>query len=496
MRIVRILITITTVLLLLSGLTGCTTAPPVEVVSVNFVGTLTPPSPDGSFIVGGPQPVEITVKNTGRAPVYYFSVVITVPIIASEDKQETYAKFNISPANPLKPGDSRTGTFSIPEWSPVYSYYSYPLKITAITPDDHVNEYTVQVKVTASVTSFKLPDFGVTAMIPVGWAAAVGPESIVPGRVDGLVSINSWGKQGFWPHSINNYNADGSIRSTGLNAGDLYSMIPSGGAFIILEKMDTPPFIGKGPTEYSLNDLSGLYEPHDWRQDSSNFGYSKSFFKAGSQLGLGVVCNYYATDETVAQINDLLKSWKFGDNTPQSSAVFTTTIPVIICSPTASVTSFKLPDFGVTVEMLDGWASVLGPTTVATLYMDGLLAFNSWGQKDFWAKEKDQRNSDGLGPLVYGDSIIASQIPAGGAYITLLSRAGVLPTVPPDEYIFNDLSGLYQPHDWRQDYVFNQNFYKEGNYLTLTVACSHNATDETVAQINDLLQSWHFINLP
>jgi len=154
-------------------------------------------------------------------------------------------------------------------------------------------------------------------------------------------------------------------------------------------------------------------------------------------------------------------------------------------------------NINVSVKLPPGWARVDGPEIIDMPGLVGLVAFNSWGQKDFWAREKDERNPDGSGSLIYNKDIIASQIPAGGAYVALVATYGPISNQHPDEYSLNDLSGLYQSHDWLLNSAasaYFKDFYKSGEYLTLVVACSQNASDETVNQINEILKSWKFVN--
>jgi hypothetical protein len=69
------------------------------------------------------------------------------------------------------------------------------------------------------------------------------------------------------------------------------------------------------PDEYTQNDLSGLYQPHDWREDSATYAYFKSFYRHDSWLDLFVACSQNATDDTVDELNDLLQSCRFGVET-------------------------------------------------------------------------------------------------------------------------------------------------------------------------------------
>jgi hypothetical protein len=158
--------------------------------------------------------------------------------------------------------------------------------------------------------------------------------------------------------------------------------------------------------------------------------------------------------------------------------------------------NFFAQNYGVEVTLPSGWAAVEGPGNLGIIHEEGLVSFNSWGQRDFWAQAKTTNNPDGSRSIEYGPDIVASRVPDGGAYITLGEISGPPGSsyYTPEEYSRNNLSGLYQMHDWRQDSAsaYYKEFYKGGAELSLIIACNQNASDETVAQINDLLKSWKF----
>jgi hypothetical protein len=147
-----------------------------------------------------------------------------------------------------------------------------------------------------------------------------------------------------------------------------------------------------------------------------------------------------------------------------------------------------------TVGLPDGWAAVEGPEYLARPF-EGQVSFNSWGDNDFWASEVRSGNS-----FTYSPETVISQIPEGEAYVALVRIWG--PPSPddydPPEYTLDDLNGLCQPHDWRQDSAGAQffQFYKWGRDLRLEIACHPDASDETVAALNDLLASWRFDAVP
>lgn len=169
----------------------------------------------------------------------------------------------------------------------------------------------------------------------------------------------------------------------------------------------------------------------------------------------------------------------------------TNSVPTTITS-----ISYHSAKYNMNVQISLGWVGIEGPTNLKFPGIEGLVAFNSWGQTDFWAKAESENNTGGPISFHYSPAVVASQIPGGGAYIALVEEDGP-PYIDekPVEYTGNDLSGLYQSHDWRQDSAdeaYFKNFYKGGLDLTLVVACSPNASDQTIAQINDLLKSWRF----
>ena len=143
--------------------------------------------------------------------------------------------------------------------------------------------------------------------LPSEWAATEGPANIFGvGTIEGLVSFNSWGQSDFWVREINNSMGTGTTYSGSV----VTSQIPEAGAYVALALENGPPYEGTVP-EYELNNLSGLYEPHDWRRDSALWAYVKMFYKDGLTFRLEVFCHPEASDETVNALNDLLKSWRF-----------------------------------------------------------------------------------------------------------------------------------------------------------------------------------------
>lgn len=162
---------------------------------------------------------------------------------------------------------------------------------------------------------------------------------------------------------------------------------------------------------------------------------------------------------------------------------------------------FRSDEFHLQVQLPEGWAATEGPERLTmTAHLNGQVAFNSWGQEDFWARAVRLRGSDNTSSYRYGPEDAMSQIPEGGAYVALVIESGPPGfELEPPEYNHSDLSGLYQPHDWRQDSVTRAQFMpfsKWGQVLELEVACHPDASDKTVDQLNELLQSWKFDEYP
>ncbi len=162
---------------------------------------------------------------------------------------------------------------------------------------------------------FRSDEFYLQVDLPTGWAAAEGPEYLAH-PFEGQIAFNSWGEEGFWAHEVRTEHPDGTSYSYG--SQDVMSQIPEGGAYVVLVRIWGPGRVpGYNPPEYTLDDLSDLYQAHDWRQDvtpDTQFGQF-TFYKWGRDLRLEVYCHPDATDETVAELNNLLASWRF-DSVP------------------------------------------------------------------------------------------------------------------------------------------------------------------------------------
>jgi hypothetical protein len=177
-----------------------------------------------------------------------------------------------------------------------------------------------------------------------------------------------------------------------------------------------------------------------------------------------------------------------------STTLDTTSIPVL--QPVAGDNIYRSDQNYLTVDLPYGWEAAEGPRYLAHPF-EGEVAFNSWGEEGFWTPEIRSGNS-----FTYSPETVVSQVPGGGAYVALV-RIGGPPIVNPDsyptEYALNDLSGLMQPHDWRENSgtsAYFREFYKWGRSLRLEIACRPDASDDTVNALNDLLQSWRFDALP
>jgi hypothetical protein len=154
---------------------------------------------------------------------------------------------------------------------------------------------------------FHSDKYNLEIKLPSGWAAVEGPETLFrSGSLEGMVSFNSWAQNNFWARGSNN-NSESSV----YNGSIIASQIPQGEAYVALVAENGPPYIGKPLPEYKFNDLSGLYKPHDWRQDNTFSAYIKTFSRGGAILELEVYCHPNASDETLTALNNLLQSWRF-----------------------------------------------------------------------------------------------------------------------------------------------------------------------------------------
>ena len=164
-------------------------------------------------------------------------------------------------------------------------------------------------------------------------------------------------------------------------------------------------------------------------------------------------------------------------------------------SPTATPTLFRSEAYSLTVSLPPGWAAAEGPVRLADPF-DGLVAFNSFGEAGFFAKEVVSPDGSRFS---YGGSWVLEQIPPDGAYIVLVHQSGgpaPAPESPSPEYGRADLGGLWAAHDCRtgkeQAGASVYDFVKGSRRLRLEVYCGAKASDATVQAVNGLLESWRF----
>lgn len=176
---------------------------------------------------------------------------------------------------------------------------------------------------------------------------------------------------------------------------------------------------------------------------------------------------------------------------PESQPILLSELPPpTSLSPRLADAIFRSEQFHLEVRIPSGWGIVEGPEYIAHKSIVGCVAFNSWGHPDFWVLGKTIANS-----VIYDSSTVMSQIPPGEAYIFLGEILG-----PPSahmEYVSNNLNELLEPQDWRLRDIWDTgfhsyNFYKGGTSFILQIACSPNASEETVANINTILIAWQF----
>jgi hypothetical protein len=125
------------VILLLMEATSCQSQSqnqqPIEVTSV--LGPIMPPNP------GGPT-VEITLKNVGEEPVTYLKATLKL------ERAYEFGFVNVSPSNPLLPGESSNETRNlIGPGSGISSDTSYPLEIRVTLQSGDTLIYTKQVQI-------------------------------------------------------------------------------------------------------------------------------------------------------------------------------------------------------------------------------------------------------------------------------------------------------------------------------------------------------------
>jgi hypothetical protein len=165
--------------------------------------------------------------------------------------------------------------------------------------------------------------------------------------------------------------------------------------------------------------------------------------------------------------------------------------------PTPAPARFRSETHHLEAGLPESWAASEGPESL-TPHLEGLVAFNSWGQEGFWARQVETQTASGLS-FSYSPEIILDQIPPGGAYAVLVHIAGGPPLAPEDygpEYERQDLGDLWAGWDCRETTPFSAGFYKWGRSLRLEVYCKAGSSDETVSELDQVLDSWRFDRVP
>jgi len=173
-----------------------------------------------------------------------------------------------------------------------------------------------------------------------------------------------------------------------------------------------------------------------------------------------------------------------GDNISGKSDIATSNI---------SSRSYYCEKAYLTVDLPTSWAASEGGEYLAHS-LDGIVAFNSWNQTDFWAKAVQAGNT-----VRYSLYAIRDKVPDGGAYV-VLSRVWGPPLAPdqfPDEYTSTSLDSLL---NW--DYISKRNdgqslqFFKWGRYMRVDIGCNEHASNTTLGELRVLLESWQFDEIP
>jgi hypothetical protein len=162
---------------------------------------------------------------------------------------------------------------------------------------------------TGGTVPFRSSEAHLEATLPVGWAAADGPERLARPFV-GLVACNSWGESDFWAPEVTEETTSGVSRRYAPR--DILGQIPAGGAYVVLVQVDGgPPAEEYGP-EYEQRDLNGLWKQQDCRKGDIAPGATYvNFYKWGRLLRLEVYCTPDVSEGTAAAVNELLASWRF-----------------------------------------------------------------------------------------------------------------------------------------------------------------------------------------
>jgi hypothetical protein len=157
---------------------------------------------------------------------------------------------------------------------------------------------------TPDTIPFRSKRFHLEVALPLGWAAAEGPEYLAR-PFTGLVAFNSWDRPGFWAPEVRTANG-----ATYGPQGTL-GQVPAGEAYVALIHFSGgPPRLASeyGP-EYEPGDLHALWGQRDCREAGG--ATWTDFSKWGRLLRLEVYCRPDASDATAAAVDDLLASWRF-----------------------------------------------------------------------------------------------------------------------------------------------------------------------------------------
>ncbi|MEA3377063.1 MAG: hypothetical protein U9R72_12795 [Chloroflexota bacterium] len=127
---------------------------------------------------------------------------------------------------------------------------------------------------------------------------------------------------------------------------------------------------------------------------------------------------------------------------------------LIVCActkPPGERRHFRSDQFYLEATLPPGWAAAEGPTSLARPFT-GWVAFNSWGDADFWAPEVVTETEQGI-HASYGPEDVLGQLPPDGGYVVLSHLSGG-PVRAAEEYgpehERQDLGTLWEQSDCRE----------------------------------------------
>jgi hypothetical protein len=165
-------------------------------------------------------------------------------------------------------------------------------------------------------------------------------------------------------------------------------------------------------------------------------------------------------------------------------------------TPTIATIHYRSEANQLEVDIPSGWAVAEGPEFLAKPF-EGLLAFNSWGQKDFWVGQEETQTDNGIA-YTFGNETVLRHIPSDGVYIVLINFAG--PYSPPSKYgpehKQQDLNDLWATKDCREEGAIVLSFYKWGTNLNLDIYCGSKVSKDLSSRVNQFIQSWSFDRVP